>query len=148
MQNPNPWKSYRQVTTSTASPGQIILMLYEGALLSLERSLPGFTYADPAEANMTIHNNLQHAQEIIHELNCALNMELGGEFAMTLRRLYEYFDRRLRESNNQKEPTGVHEVIRHLTVLRDAWAMMLQSQFSLPGVMSAMPAATASFASA
>jgi flagellin-specific chaperone FliS len=32
----NPWKSYRQISTLTASPGQIILMLYDGALCSLD----------------------------------------------------------------------------------------------------------------
>ncbi len=143
MQTANPWNSYRRITTLTAPPGQIILMLYEGALRSLERSLPGFSIADPGEANMTIHNNLQRAQEIIHELNCALNMEQGGEFASTLRRLYDYFDRRLRESNLKKEPTGVKEVLRHITVLRDAWATMLQNQNPLP---AAVPLAPADFA--
>jgi flagellar secretion chaperone FliS len=138
----NPWKSYRQITTLTAPPGQIVLMLYEGALRSLERSLAGFTYNDPAEANMTIHNNLQRAQEIIHELNRALNLDQGGEFASTMCRLYNYFDRRIQESNVRKEPSGVKEVILHLTVLRDAWAKMLQNQ-SAP---EAMPVAFPTFA--
>jgi len=124
----NPWKSYRQVTTMTAPPGQIILMLLEGALHSLERSLPGFSIADPAEANMTIHNNLQRAQEIIQHLNCSLNMDQGGEFASTMRNLYDFFGRRIRESNLQKKPAGVKEVIPLLTELRDAWATMLQNQ--------------------
>jgi flagellar protein FliS len=141
----NPWKSYRQITTLTAPPGQIILMLYEGALAALERSLPGFSQTDPAEANMTIHNNLQRAQDIIHELNCALNLEQGGEFAGTLRRLYDYFGRRLRESNLKKQPAGVEEIIRHLTVLRDAWATMLQNQNPRTEVS---PVAAAAFATA
>jgi flagellar protein FliS len=128
MQTVNPWKSYRQITTLTAPPGQLTLMLYEGALRSLERALPGFTYADPAEANMTIHNNLQNAQKIIQALNAALNMEKGGEFASTMRRLYHYFVRRIRESNLQKQRGGVDEVIGHMTVLRDAWATMLKNQ--------------------
>jgi flagellar protein FliS len=140
----DPWKSYRQITTLTAPPGQIILMLYEGALRSLERSLPGFSYTDPAEANMTIHNNLQRAQEIVQELNRALNLDEGGEFAGTMRRLYDYFDRRIRESNLRKEPSGVREVIRHLTVLRDAWATMLRKQ----SLSEALPAASAAFATA
>jgi flagellar protein FliS len=103
-------------------------MLYEGALRSLERALPGYSYDDPGQANMTIHNNLQRAQEIIRELNYALNMEQGGECAATLRRLYDYFNRRIWESNLRKRREGVDEVIRHLTVLRDAWAMMLNKQ--------------------
>jgi len=128
MQPENPWKAYQQITTMTAPRGQLVLMLFEGALLALERSLAGFSSSDPAEANMTIHNNLQRAQKIIQALNGALNMNEGGEIARTLRRLYNYFSRQIRESNIRKQPTGVQEVIRHLTVLRDAWATMLQHQ--------------------
>ena len=132
MQTVNPWKSYRRVTTTTAPPGQLVLMLFEGALLSLERSLPGFSNPDPGEANMTIHNNLKKAQEIIRALNGALNMEEGGKFAATLRDLYSYFVRRLQESNMRKQRAGVEEVITHLTVLRDAWATMLKAEEAPP----------------
>jgi len=125
MRAANPWKSYRETATLTAPPGQIVLMLYEGAIRSLERSLPGFSNSDPAESNMIIHNNLQRAHQIIRELNIALNMKDGGEFAENMRRLYNYFERRIWESNVKKNPAGVGEVIRHLTVLRDAWATML-----------------------
>ena len=121
----DPWKSYRKISTLTAPPGQIVLMLYDGALRALERSLPGFSHEDPAEANMAVHNNLLRAQEIIRELNYALNMEQGGECAVTLRKLYDYFDRRLWDSNMRKQRDGVDEVIRLLTQLRDAWAEML-----------------------
>ena len=121
----DPWKSYRQTATLTAPPGQIVLMLFDGAIRSLERALVGFSYSDPGEANMTIHNNLFRAQQIIRELNHALNLEQGGEFAVTLRRLYDYFDRRLAESNHRKRREGIDEVIRHLTELRNAWAAML-----------------------
>jgi len=121
----DPWKSYQKTATLTAPPGQIVLMLFDGALRSLERALVGFSYSDPRDANMTIHNNLSRAQQIIRELNHALNMEQGGEFASTLRRLYDYFDRRIAESNFQKRREGIDEVIRHMTELRDAWAAML-----------------------
>jgi len=128
MHAANYLRSYRQIATLTAPPGQIILMLYEGALRSLERALLGFALDDPAQANMMVHNNLQRAQEIIRELNNALNLEQGGECAVTLRQLYEYFDRRLGESNVQKKSRGVEEVIVHLTELRDAWATMLSQK--------------------
>ena len=128
MRAANPWKSYRETATLTAPPGQIVLMLFEGAIRSLERSLPGFTNTDPAESNMIIHNNLQRAQDINRELNGALNMQDGGEFAANMRRLYDYLERRIWESNLKKNSAGVGEAIRHLTVLRDAWATMLTSQ--------------------
>ncbi|HWH71106.1 MAG TPA: flagellar export chaperone FliS [Candidatus Sulfotelmatobacter sp.] len=139
-----PWKSYRQIATQTAPPGQLVLMLFEGALRFLERALSGFSVEDPGEANMTIHNNVQRAQEIIRELDLALNLEQGGEFAVTLRRLYHYFDRRLTESNIAKERRGVEEVIGHLSVLREAWATMLTQQSApLPERASAAGFATA-----
>jgi len=141
----NHLNSYRKIATLTAPPGQIVLMLYEGAIRCLERALPGFALTDPAEANMTVHNNLQRAQDIIRELNYALNMEQGGECAITLRQLYDYFDRRLLESNRQKTPRGVEEVILHLSELRDAWATMLTNLGSpaTPGATSSQMAVAA-----
>jgi flagellar protein FliS len=141
MRSANPWKSYRETATLTAPPGQIVLMLFDGALRSLNSSLPGFSNTDPAEANMLIHNNLQRAQEIIRELNMALNMEQGGEFAANLRRLYDYLERRIWESNLKKNSVGVGESIRHLTVLRDAWATMLANQGATPDIRQTLVAA-------
>lgn len=141
MRAANPWKSYRETATLTAPPGQIVLMLYEGAIRALERALPGFSNPDPGEANMIIHNNLQRAQDIIRELNDALNMEQGGEFAANMRRLYNYLERRIWESNLKKNSTGVGEAIRHLTVLRDAWATMLANQGAAPETRQALVAA-------
>lgn len=128
----NPWQSYRQVATQTAPPGQLVLMLYEGAIRFLECALGGFAKDDPAEFNLTINNNVLRAQEIIRELNVSLNMEDGGPFADNLRRLYDYLDRRLTDSNLKKEDTGIKEVIQRLSVLRDAWAAMLQGQTDVP----------------
>jgi flagellar protein FliS len=119
------WKSYRQIATQTAPPGQLVLMLFDGALHSLERALTGFDCHDPREKNQTIHNNLQRAVNIIRQLNNSLNLEAGGRLAETLRNLYHYFDRRIVESNFGKQREGVDEVIVHLKKLRDAWAAML-----------------------
>lgn len=123
----NPWNSYRKVATQTATPGQLVLMLFEGAARSLDRALDGFDMEDPAERFSTINNNIQRAQEILHELNMALDMEQGGKLADTLRGLYEYMDRRLLESNVRKTDDGIHEVRARMGVLRDAWAEMLKS---------------------
>jgi flagellar protein FliS len=101
-------------------------MLYDGAIRFLERARLGFQNDDPLEFNQTIHNNIVRAQEILSELNLALNLEQGGEFAITLRRLYDYMDRQLGESNRFKKEPGILDVIGRLTVLRDAWAEMLR----------------------
>jgi flagellar secretion chaperone FliS len=128
MKPKNPWQSYRHVATRTASPGQLVLMLYEGAIRFLDRAQAGFQLEDPVELNTTVNNNIIRAQEIIRELDCSLNLDQGGELAVQLRRLYDYFDRILLESNIRKDPKGVIEVIARLGVLRDAWATMLRKQ--------------------
>lgn len=126
MSYQRPWNSYRQISAHTASPGQLVLMLYDGALRFLEKSLSGFDMEDPTEFNQTINNNLLRAQSIISELSSTLNLEQGGELALTLRRLYDYMDDRLMESNLRKSPLGIRDTIRRLTILRDAWQEMLQ----------------------
>ena len=120
-----PWQSYRQVTAKTASPGQLVVMLYEGAIGFLMRALSGFEFEDPAQFNSTISNNLLRAQDVLNELNASLDMERGGEIAVTLRRLYDYMDRRLTESNLQKTPAGIEDTVQRLCQLRDAWREML-----------------------
>ncbi len=123
--NANPWQSYRQVATKTATPGQLVLILFDGALRFLDKALVGFDLDDPLESNLAINNNILKAQEILRELNMSLNMELGGEFAATMRRLYNYYDLQLSQSNLKKDPAGVQLVIRLLSVIRGAWAEML-----------------------
>lgn len=120
-----PWQSYRQVATNTAPPGQLVLMLYDGAIRFLNKAIAGFQLEDPLEYNETISNNIIRAQDIINELNLSLNMDAGGQFSQTMRALYLYLDRRLQESNIRKDESGLSEVVRRVTVLRDAWAEML-----------------------
>ena len=110
----------------TAAPGQVVLMLLEGAIRFLDKAEAGFALDDPAEHNTAIHNNIERTQQILHELNMALDMEQGGELAATLRGLYEYMDRRLLESNMSKSLDGIDESRRHLSTLRAAWAEMLK----------------------
>ena len=129
----NPWKSYRRIATQTAPPGQLILMLFDGALLSLDRALLGFDCQDIGQRNAAIHNNLRRAVDIIRELNCSLDLEAGGQLATTLRNLYSYFERRLLESNLKKSRQGIDEVLPMLQQLRDAWFQMLSGNTpSLP----------------
>jgi flagellar protein FliS len=100
-------------------------MLFDGALRFLDKALIGFDLDDPLDSNLAINNNIIKAQEILRELNMSLNMEKGGEFAATMRRLYNYYDLQLSQSNLQKDPAGVQLVIRLLSVIRGAWAEML-----------------------
>jgi len=125
---PNPFKSYRQVATRTAPPGQLVLMLFDGALKSLDCALLGFDCADFAERNLTVHNNLSRAVDILRELNGSLDLVAGGQLAQTLRGLYNYFEQRLITANFKKNPDPVREVIPMLRQLRDSWHAMLNKQ--------------------
>ncbi len=118
-------QSYLRVATGTASPGHLVLMLYDGAIRFLQRAIEGFGLEDPCEFNETINNNVQRAQAILNELNSALDLRQGGELATHLQGIYFYLDRRLQESNLRKEPAGIEEAISRLEVLRDAWREML-----------------------
>jgi flagellar protein FliS len=122
-----PWDSYRKVATQTASPGQLVLMLYDGTLKFLDKAMTGFDHKDPLLFNQTINNNIVRAQAIIHEMNASLNMKDGGEVASNFRRLYNYFYRRLTEANRSKQKEPIEETITRLRALRDSWAEMLRN---------------------
>jgi flagellar protein FliS len=119
-------RTYRANSVLTASPGQLVLMLYDGALRCL--ALTREAFSRPAE-DMTriaaINGQLIKAQAIITELQGTLNHQAGGEFARQMESLYEYYNRRLVEANLRKRVEPVIEVERLLTEVRNAWSEML-----------------------
>jgi flagellar secretion chaperone FliS len=122
------FRSYKTIATQTAPPGQLVAMLYEGAIRFLESALTGFQYDDPKLFNETINNNVIRAQEILRELDNSLDLTQGGELAATLRRLYRYMDNQLTHSNVRKTPEGINDAISRLSTLRDTWRTMLVQQ--------------------
>jgi flagellar protein FliS len=119
------YQAYKNAATTTASPGQLVLMLYDGALRFLEQAKKGFEYEDPLEFNETINNNILKAQAIINELNLCLDIKNGGELAQHMRRIYLYCDDRLLYANIHKDINLLNDVIKRLEILRNAWAEML-----------------------
>jgi flagellar protein FliS len=122
-------RTYRANSILTASPGQLVLMLYDGALKALHHAREAFAdSADNPRRIETINAQLLKAQAILGELQSGLNLEAGGEFARTMHRLYDYHNRRLLEANLRKQVEPVIEVERLVRELRDAWAQMLTQQ--------------------
>ena len=119
-------RTYRANSVLTASPGQLVLMLYDGALKAIALAREGFEKVpdDPRRIEV-INQQLLKAQAILAELQNGLNLEAGGEFAQTMHRLYDYHNRRLLEANMRKQVEPVIEVERLVRELRDAWAQML-----------------------
>ncbi len=122
-------RTYRATSILTASPGQLVLMLYDGALKAIALARESFSApADEPRRIELINQHLLKAQAILTELQNGLNLEAGGEFARTMHRLYDYYNRRLMEANLRKKVEPVIEVERLVRELRDAWAQMLTQQ--------------------
>lgn len=122
-------RTYRANAVLTASPGQLVLMLYDGALRAIALAREEFNApAENPRRIETINQQLLKAQAILTELQNGLNLESGGEFARTMHRLYDYHNRRLLEANVRKQVEPVIEVERLVRDLRDAWAQMLGQQ--------------------
>lgn len=122
-------RTYRANAVLTASPGQLVLMLYDGVLKSLALAQEAFSRPESDVRRIeAINQHLLKAQEIIAELQSGLNMGAGGDFAKTMHRLYDYHNRRLLEANLRKQVEPVIEVERLVREIRDAWAQMLAQQ--------------------
>ena len=121
-------RTYKTQSILTASPGQLVLMLYDGALrfIRIAHAALEAGVRDP-RCIETIHTNILKAQNIIAELRGGLDHEAGGDLAVTLDRLYDYYTRRLFEANLKKNIIPLAEVERLLTELRNAWEEMLRS---------------------
>ncbi|MBI4026701.1 MAG: flagellar export chaperone FliS [Verrucomicrobia bacterium] len=109
----------------TATPHQLIGLLYDGLIRFLRTAQDAFSEPDPLKRMETVHNSIIRAQNIITELNNSLNMEKGGEVAQRLRGLYEFFYSSLTQVNLTKNPatdaTTIFRITRLVMEIRDAW---------------------------
>jgi flagellar protein FliS len=122
-------RAYRANAILTASPGQLVLLLYDGALNAIAMARQAFDQPSrDFRRYETINRQLTKARRIIAQLKSTLNFEVGGEFAQTMDRLYHYYDRRLLEGNLRKQVDPIVEVEKLLGEVRDAWAKMLTQQ--------------------
>ncbi len=121
-------RAYQTQAVFTASPGQLVLMLYDGALRFLGHARDALESTDESTRRIEIINtNLIKAQNILAELQGNLNHEIGGDHAANLNRLYDYYIRRLLEANMKKKVEPVIEVEGLVRQLRDGWAEMLRN---------------------
>lgn len=110
--------SYRQTEVQSRTPLELVTMLYDGALRFLAVARDAIERRDiPARRDA-----LNRALAIVSELQNTLNMELGGEIAVELDRLYEYSNLRLLDAAIKNDVAPIDEVRRIFEVLRDGWA--------------------------
>ncbi|NLK62868.1 MAG: flagellar export chaperone FliS [Fusobacteria bacterium] len=113
----NPYDKYKTTQIQTATPGQLILMLYQGAIKFCKISKISIEDKDFIKAN----KYLIKVQDIITELTISLDMKSGSEIAKNLSSLYEYMNRKLLEANIKKDIEIISEVQSLLEELESAW---------------------------
>jgi len=118
-------KSYKAQSVQTASPGKLVLMLFDGYLRFTTAAKRAFDETDFTKRNEGVNNNLIRAQNIVTELQSSLDMSVPGELPGTLYRLYDYVLHQLQQSNLQKKPEPIDEADKVISELREAWSEML-----------------------
>jgi flagellar protein FliS len=113
----NGYQAYRQTQAQTAAPGELVVMLYRGAVRFVSAATEAIETSDIQAA----HTNLVRAQAIISELSETLDLGRGGEIARNLQAIYEYLNHRLVEANLRKDASIAREVQGLLRELLPAW---------------------------
>ncbi len=118
MQQANPYlKEYKKNQVQTATPEEVLILLYDGAIQFLIKAKAAIETKNYEQVN----HNLLACQKIIYEFINTLDMEQGGQIAENLRLLYEYFISTLISANINKDMKKVNEVLKHLKNLRNTW---------------------------
>jgi flagellar secretion chaperone FliS len=117
----NPYASpqaYRSNSVMTASPGQLVVMLYDGMARFLKQAEMA------AEEDSWAHatDRLTRADAILDELLVTLDLEAGGELAQRLQAIYVFCKRLLIECRIEREIEPLRHAARLLGELRGAWA--------------------------
>lgn len=98
---------YKQMQIKTASPGKLLLMLYQGGLKFMKLAKKNIKAGKIEES----HKNIIKAQNIILELQGTLDKKQGGEIAIQLENLYDYIYRELLQANLNKNTKHLDNVI-------------------------------------
>lgn len=114
---PNPLKAYKDNSVTTQTPGQIVVLLYEGAIRFCRQAITALEQKDYIQKGKL----LDKAYGVVAELNASLDMEKGGEVALNLRKLYVFMQEQLVEANFKKDTKRVQQVIGLLEELLGAW---------------------------
>ena len=116
----NPYQAYQSNAVTTASPGELTLMLYNGCLRFMKAARMAMENKEIEKKN----ENLIKAQNIISELRLTLNMEM--EVSKNMMAMYDYILRRLIEANMKNDTAILDEAEVLVTGFRDTWKQAIQ----------------------
>lgn len=113
------YQTYRNNAVTTASGGELTLMLYNGCRKFIQQAI-----IDMKENNYEAKNkNIQKAQDIIQELLITLDPKV--EISKQISPLYEFMLVHLRDANIQNDPKKLEEVLELVTEFRNTWKQVL-----------------------
>ncbi|TXC90984.1 flagellar export chaperone FliS [Metabacillus litoralis] len=116
----NPYQSYQSNAVTTASPGELTLMLYNGCIKFIKLAKKAIEEKNISEKN----TNLIKAQNIIHELMVTINMDY--EISKNMLAMYDYMKNRLVEVNISNDLEILEEVQGYVEEFRDTWKQVVQ----------------------
>jgi flagellar protein FliS len=111
---------YANNKVMTASPAELTLMLYEGAIKFCNIAESAIEKKDIEKA----HANIMKTEHVIEELQGSLNHKYP--IAKQFDNVYAYLMERLRDANMTKDPAIVEEILVHLRTMRDAWKEVMR----------------------
>ena len=111
----NGYNAYANNKIMTASPAELTLMLYDGAIKFCNIAIVGIEQKDIQKA----HDNIIKVQRIIDEFRATLDSKY--EVAKDFDNVYAYLSQRLKEANVKKDAEILEEVLKHLRTMRDTW---------------------------
>jgi flagellar secretion chaperone FliS len=112
--------AYKEQSILTATPGQLVVMLYDGCLRFLHQAAFAMRDGDMAVSG----NRLSRAEAIIDELLTTLDLEQGGEIASRLQGIYVFCNRHLLEARTERDAEKVDKVSELMGELRESWAQV------------------------
>ena len=120
MALPNAYAQHKNSKILTASPAELTLMLYEGAIKFCNIAITAIEQKDIEKA----HINIVKTQRIIEHFRLTLDMKYP--VAQDCDRVYEYLARRLVQANVKKDKEILEEVLEHLHSMRDTWKEVMR----------------------
>lgn len=112
--------AYQRNAIMTATPAELTLMLYEGAIKFCNIAIMGIEQKDMEKA----HINLKKAQDIISEFRITLDRKypVWEDFD----RVYDYIYRRLVEANLSKDVEIIEDALKQIREMRDTWKEVMK----------------------
>ena len=120
MALPNAYAQYNNSKVLTASPAELVLMLYEGAIKFANIAILAIEQNDVQKA----HTNIIKTERIIDHFRATLDMKYP--VAQDFDRVYEYLQRRLLEAHVKKDKEIMEEVCGHIRSMRDTWKEVMR----------------------